>query len=138
MLITPNLHFHGQCEAAMRLYERVFKGRITTMLHYRDADPSDLSVSLSEEEKGFVYHAEMMIGNQRFMFSDSLDEIPRGRNLSIVITFDYPEDVKAAYEVLIEGGVDINPLKETTYSSCIASLVDRFGVRWELMTENES
>ncbi|MEW9097053.1 MAG: VOC family protein [Clostridiaceae bacterium] len=138
MIITPNLHFNGECEQALKLYEKVFRGRITTLMHYSDADPSDLSNLLSEKEQGYVYHAEMIIGSQRFMFSDSLDKIPFGRNLSIVVTFESVDEVKDAYSMLSVGGSDIVPLKESTYSTCIVSLVDRFGVRWELMTENNS
>lgn len=99
MIITPNLHFNGECEQALKLYEKVFKGKITTLMHYSDADPSDLS---------------------------------------IVVTFESVDEVKDAYSMLSVGGSDIVPLKETTYSTCMVSLVDRFGVRWELMTENNS
>lgn len=136
MIITPNLHFQGECKEALKLYEKAFKGEITILLHYSDADPTDFSVDqLSVEEQEYVYHAEMLIGGQRFMFSDSFQEIPVGQNLSIVVTFDCEDEVKAAYEVLCGGGVIIHPLVATTYSSCFVSLVDRFGMRWELMTE---
>lgn len=138
MIIVPNFHFNGECEQALKLYEKVFNGQITILMHYCDADPADLSFELSEKEKSYVYHAEMIIANQRFVFSDFLGEIPFGRNLSVLVSFDRESDVKAAYEMLIDGGVSITPLKETTYSNCFASLVDRFGMRWELMTENES
>ena len=136
MAITPNFHFNGECEQALKLYEKVFNGQITMLMHYCDAEPSDLSVALSDKEKGYVYHAEMIIGNQRFFFSDSLSKIPCGKNLSVLVTFDCERDVKAAYEILIDGGTKITPLTETTYSNCFASLVDRYGMRWELMTEN--
>lgn len=138
MMVTPNFHFNGECEQALKLYEKVFNGKITELLYCKDADPSDLSISLSEKEKEYVYHAEMIIGNQRLFFSDSIDQIPFGTNLSLVIIFELKEDVQKAYKILIDGGYAITPLIETTYSSCFASLVDRFGMRWELMTENNS
>jgi PhnB protein len=106
-------------------------------MHYRDANSADMSIEkLSEAERNCVYHAEMLIGNQRFMFSDSIKEIPKGQNISTVVTFNDADDVKAAYKMRIEGSTVIHPMKETTYSSCFVSLVDRFGMRWELMTEN--
>ena len=43
MLITPNFHFHGDCEEAMLLYQKAFSGEITCMLRYRDANPEDYS-----------------------------------------------------------------------------------------------
>ena len=137
MNITPNIRFNGDCKEALKLYEKAFKGKVTLLLHFCDADPSDMTTQhLSDKEKMYVYHSEMLIGNQRFFFSDDLKETQRGQNVSIAITFDAPDDVKAAYEILVEDGVIIAPLMDTTYSSCFVSLIDKFGMRWELMTEN--
>ncbi|WP_058303110.1 VOC family protein [Gorillibacterium timonense] len=137
MIVTPNYHFDGQCKEALRLYEQAFQGKITVLIPYRDASPNDISMEdLTEEEKDYVYHAEMRIGNQRFMFSDDRAAVPKGRNLSMVITFDDPSEVRDAYHTLLDGGTAIHPLCETTYSSCFASVIDRYGMRWELMTEN--
>jgi PhnB protein len=81
MKVTPNLHFRGDCKEALKLYEKAFDGKLTLLMHYRDAHPSDYSTAnLSEKEKDFVYHALITIGNQRFIFSDSEHEIPQGLN----------------------------------------------------------
>lgn len=139
MIITPNLHFHGECKEALKLYEKAFNGKLTMLFHYFDANPDDFLIEqLSDKEKEYIYHAEMMIGNQRFFFSDSINEISKGQNISIVVTFDCADEVKTAYEMLKEGGLVIEPLQVTSYSSCFGSLVDRFGIRWELMTENNA
>lgn len=53
----------------------------------------------------------------------------------LTITFEDAESVKRAYEVLKEGSTIIYPMVSTTYSSCFVSLIDKFGVRWGLMTE---
>lgn len=136
MIITPNIHFKGECSEALKLYEKAFKSKLTMCLRYRDADSSDISIEdFSEEEKEYVYHAEMIIGNQRFFFSDSMNEIAKGQSISIVVTFDCDDDVIEAYKILRHGGTIIHPMQETTYSGCFVSLVDRFGIRWELMTE---
>ncbi len=138
MIISPNFIFNKECEQALKLYEKAFNGKITSLFYYKDADPSDFSITLSEEEKGYVYHAEMMIGNQRLMFSDSLEQIPSGTNLSLVMVYELKEDVEKAYEILIDGGHAITSPTETTYSSCFTCLVDKFGIRWTLMTEKDS
>ncbi|WP_105615312.1 VOC family protein [Vallitalea okinawensis] len=137
MIITPNLHFNGVCKKALALYETAFDGKITQLFQYSDADPSDYNIDqLTESEKEQVYHAEMMIGNQRFFFSDSFDSVPYGQTISIVITFDSGDEVKKAYDVLSKEGEVLQQLIETTYSGCFTSIIDRFGIRWELMTEN--
>lgn len=137
MKITPNFHFKGQCNEALKLYTKAFNGEITVLLYYKDADERDFCVEqLSDKQKNYVYHSEMVIGEQRFMFSDSLEQFKQGQSVSIVITFANPTAVRSAYEVLKKGGQIIHPLQQTTYSSCFVSLLDKFGIRWELMTEN--
>jgi PhnB protein len=137
MIITPNLQFNGACKNALMLYEKAFKNNVTMLMHYSDADDSDLKRELSEREKEYIYHAELYIGEQRFFFSDSLDEIPFGRNLSITITFDNMHELKEVYSSLVDGGNAIVPLTETAYSSCTATIVDRYGVRWGLLLEDK-
>lgn len=136
MQVVPSFHFSGACEEAIQLYRQAFGAELRFLMHYRDANPADMDVtSLSEEEKGLVYHAELFIGGQRFMASDTPEAVPQGQNMSITLIFDTPDDVRAAYEVLSPGASIVYPLQETTYSSCFAALVDRFGMRWGLMTE---
>lgn len=139
MIVTPNYHFNGNCEEALKLYEKAFNGKIITLMRYYDADPKDMPIEdLSDREKSYVYHSEMMIEGHRFIFSDDTKEIPKGQNISILVTFDSPNSVKNAYNVLIDNGTIIHPMIETTYSSCFVSLLDKFGMRWELMTEDKS
>jgi PhnB protein len=135
MIVTPNLHFSGECAQAIRLYEAAFGAVTKVLLRYSDADPQDLDPS-EQLPCGFVYHAEMFIGDQRVFLSDSAgNEASKGNPTSLVITFDDAAAVRRAYDVLSAGATLIHPMQSTTYSSCFVSLVDRFGMRWELMTE---
>jgi len=72
MVVTPTLNFAGECEDAIRLYEKAF---------------------------------------------------------------DTKEEVERAFAVLADGGEALVPLRRTTYSSCVGNVIDRFGVRWGLLTE---
>ena len=134
LLITPNLHFSGQCIQAMELYRRAFGAKITDLLTNSQADPQDYTAAAGEE--ALVYHAEMRIGGQRIMMSDDPGlSFPAANPLSLVVTFETADEVRAAYEILAEAGEILQPPHKTTYSSCSVSLRDRFGMRWELMTE---
>ena len=55
--------------------------------------------------------------------------------LSIDFDKQHSLEVKKAYEMLKAEAKILVPITETTYSSCFVSLVDRYGVRWELMKE---
>ena len=132
--VTPNFHFSGRCRQAMELYRRAFGAEITELLTNADADPRDYTAL--EGEECLVYHAEMRIGEQRIMLSDDPGlTLPVENPLSLVVTFETADEVRNAYEILAKDGEILQPLHKTTYSSCAVSLRDRFGMRWELMTE---
>ena len=134
--VTPGINLAGQCEEAMALYEKAFGGTIEFIIRYSDADRRDWDRPLTDDQKKMVYHAEMLIGSQRIMFSDIIEfDLSRGTSLFLTITFEDAASVKKAYEVLKEDSTIVYPMTSTTYSSCFVSLIDKFGIRWGLMTE---
>ncbi len=136
MLITPVINMSGNCERAIHYYEDVFCAKADFILRYRDARPEDWNKPLTDEQKEYVYHAEMKIGTQRFMFSDIIEfEIRNGNSLFLVVTFDTKEEVQRVYNAFLPESTILVPIHSTTYSSCIANLVDKYGIRWGLMTE---
>jgi len=136
-IITPTFNLQGQCEEAIKLYEKAFNAEIDFILRYTDADKRDFDVPLTDEQKKYVYHAEIHIGQQRIMFSDivEFDHLTKSTSLFLTVTLDSADEVKKAYEIIKDGCTIIYPLQSTTYSSCFVSLVDKFGFRWGIMTE---
>lgn len=55
--------------------------------------------------------------------------------ISCMIMYDTKEEVQRAYEIMKEGSKTIYQLEATPYSSCRVAFVDRFGIRWGIMTE---
>ena len=136
MIVTPTIHFQGNCEEAIALYQKAFGLRVGHLLHYSDADKRDWDIELSEKERNYVYHSESYIGEQRIMMADERQQEPKVvTTLFLALTFEEAPQVMRAYEALLEGGTVIHPPRNTTYSSCICSIIDRFGIRWGLMTE---
>ena len=136
ILVTPNFNFSGNCNEAIDLYEKAFETKVDFILHYSDAKKEDFNKKLTEKQKKYVYHAEMKIGTQRIMFSDIITfKIKKGNTFFLTITFETKEDVKKAFNTLSEKGKIIIPLRRTTYSSCAGNVIDKFGIRWALMTE---
>ena len=136
IIITPNFHFNGKCEQAIRLYEKAFNAKVECLLRYSDANKEDYDKKLTEEQSNFIYHSEVYIGNQRIMLADVMDiAFKPSYALSLTVTLESKEEVIQAFNILKEGGEIIYPLHSTTYSSCTCSLVDKFGFRWIIMTE---
>ena len=136
MLITPTLNFGGTCREAIRMYEKAFEGKISCLISYREAnDPAYMSL-LSEEQKDYVYHAELVLGNQRIIMSDHVDiEFTVCYSNFLTIMYDTKEEVQRAYEIMKEGSKTIYKMEATPYSSCRVVFVDKFGIRWGIMTE---
>jgi len=136
--ITPNLRFDGRCEEALNLYKKVFHAKSNGFLRYSDRDKRDYDEPLTKEQENHILHAEMHIGEQRFMMSDSITiDSSQSPNTACTLTatFDNADEVKKAYESIKDGSTILVPLHSTTYSSCHVSLIDKFGIRWSLMTE---
>lgn len=134
--VTPNFNFNGTCGEALNLYQKAFSAKVDFVLHYCDAKPEDFPTELTAEQKRYVYHSEVYFGEQRIMMADNLT-IPfhPGTALSLTVSMDSAEEVRNAYDVLKDGCQIIYPIHSTTYSSCTVSLIDKFGFRWVIMTE---
>ena len=133
--VESMLQFDRQCEQAIEIYKRAFGATLAVFMRFSDADPKDWS-SDNEDDRNLVYHAQLMIGNQRILLCDNLfNDLPRGYSVYPVMTFKTADEVRAAYDVLADGATIITPIGETTYCACVAALIDKFGIYWDLMAE---
>ncbi len=136
MKITPTLNFGGQCREAIHLYAKAFGGSIACLISYRDANDPAYMPRLTEAQKDWVYHAELHLGGQRIIMSDHADiEFQTCYSNFLTIMYDTKEEVQAAYALLKGGSTTIYPMEATPYSSCRVVFVDKFGIRWGIMTE---
>ena len=136
MQITPTLNFSGNCREAIQMYERALDGEITCLITYREANDPAYMPLLNENQKDYIYHAELMLGNQRIIMSDSVDiELSVCYSNFLTIIYDTKEEVQRAYEIMKERSKTIYKMEATPYSSCRVVFVDKFGIRWGIMTE---
>lgn len=136
MQITPTLNFGGACREAIHLYEKAFGGKITYLCTYGEANDPAYMPLLTEEQKDYIYHAELVLDSQRIIMSDHVDiEFQTCYSNFLTIMYDTREEVQHAYELMKDGSKTIYPMEATPYSSCRVVFVDRFGIRWGIMTE---
>lgn len=83
------------------MYQKAFDAEINCLLRYSDAKWEDFHRELSEKQKEYIYHAELLIGNQRIMMADNLD-IPfkPSTALSMTITLKTKEDVIRVFGIM--------------------------------------
>ena len=136
MKIVPTLNFDGNCRKAIQMYEKAFRGQITCLITYGEADDPQYNLLIRDDQKNYIYHSELLIGDQRIIMSDHVDmEFQTCYSNFLTIMYDAKEDVQRAYEIMKEESKTIYPMEATPYSSCRVVFVDRFGIRWGIMTE---
>jgi PhnB protein len=124
--LTPYLIVRGAA-AALDFYAKALGA---TEL-YRMADPS-----------GRVGHAEMQLGDSRFMLADEFPErgavSPQGREGHSVSFLLYVPDVDAAFaRAVAAGGRAVRPVQDQFYGDRTGTLEDPFGHQWTLATHVE-
>ena len=111
-----------------------FSGTITALLTYGEAN--DPAYTLKEKQEDWIYHGELTFGSQRIIMSDHVDmQFDVCYTCFLTAMMDTKEQVAAARETMKEGSTVIYPLEATFYSSARVVFVDRFGIRWGIMTE---
>jgi len=137
--VSPILIYKGQASQAIELYKKAFAAEIKVKMLYSDANPKDFQCK--DEEKDFIYHAQIKVGNQVLMLADDSGNAMQGGEKSggsflidLVVEFDSDDELKAAYEVLSDGATIIEPLNSPSFCSLCVILIDKFGGRWQLMS----
>src|SRR5215472_1418504 len=136
MHVNPYLIFHGQCEEAFKLYERVTGGKVVAMLLH-EGSPAENHVPPEWKKK--VMHARLQIGDEFLMGSDAPpDHQQPSQGYSVTLRVDTPEEAERIYHGLSEGGTIRMPLDKTFFAQKFGMFADKFGIPWMVICENPS
>ncbi|MDR0471805.1 MAG: VOC family protein [Nitrososphaerota archaeon] len=130
MKVSPHLTFNGNCEEAIRVYEKAFNAK-ATYYQYKDTPPTE-AYQPAPGTENLVMHGTINIGSGAIMFADSTPDRRTnfGNGITVCVELANTESIKAAFEVLKQGGqVSVEP-QETFWSKCFCALEDKFGVNW--------
>jgi PhnB protein len=136
MQINPYLLFNGNCEEAFKFYEKLFGGKIETMMTHAGT-PAGEHVPAEWGEK--ILHVSLKVGDQILMASDAPPghfEKPQGFSVSLGIKD--PADAERIFNGLAENGKTTMPFAETFWAYRFGMAVDRFGIPWIINCEKAS
>jgi PhnB protein len=134
--LLPYITFNGNCEEAVKFYEKVLGGE-SQILHFGD-NPNP-AFPVPENAKNLVLHAELRKNGHIIRFSDTFPGTPynAGSNISFALEFDTEDETRAMFEALSDGGkVEMEPQK-TFFSPLYSKFTDKFGVIWQLRCKAE-
>ena len=124
-MLTPYLHFDGNCKEAIDAYEKAFNTKV-------DAE----SIDYMPDGKNIAHAAMVIYGTKVFLndalkfLNDTFGNILGATHL--MITFDTVDELFACYEIL-KASNDSAPFYETSYSRLAGNFIDKFGVLWAFM-----
>ncbi|HJB22713.1 MAG TPA: VOC family protein [Candidatus Jeotgalibaca pullicola] len=136
----PYLIFDGEAQEAFDFYAEVLNAENLGLTKFKDMPAVPDSQPLSDEAQNLVMNATLQLPNGSYlMFSDTFPGMPysKGNNVSITLVYDTLEETKATFDKLAEGGEIQMELQETFWSPLYGNLTDKFGVEWQLSTEEE-
>lgn len=130
--LVPYITFNGNCEEAVKFYQKVLGGDSKIML-FGDAPPNP-NFQVPEAAKNLVLHAELRKNGHIIRFSDTFPGAPysTGNNISFSLEFETQDEVRATFTALSEGGIVEMEPQQTFFSPLYAKSIDRFGVHWQL------
>jgi PhnB protein len=133
MTSNPYLMFDGQCETALKFYEKCLGGKVAFKLTYGEA-PEKNECSAGMEKQ--IMHARLVIGGSVVMASDC----PPGRyskpqGFSMSLSIEKPEEADKVFKALSENGQVMMPIGETFWALRFGMLVDQFDIPWMINCE---
>ena len=135
MTLNPSvsLHFNGQCEAAFKFYEKCLGAKIAFMLTWGN------SPMASQAPAGFankILHGRITLGTTDIVGGDvAAEHYEQPRGFSILLSMEEPDVAERIFGELSEKGKVQLPLQKTFWAERFGSVVDQFGIAWEVNCE---
>lgn len=133
-MITPYLFFPGNCEEAINFYKTVFKGEITFIQRFGEAN-----MPVEDDYKNKIMHSTLEFNSTRIQFSDGAPhkEITPGDNVHLSLNFDNETKMRLTWNKLLDGGSIHMDLQDTFWGAIYGQLEDKFGIRWMFSFQKE-
>ena len=128
MQVNPYLFYNGNCEAALKFYQKVLGAEIVAMLTY-EGGPAEMQIPPEWKKK--IMHAKISIDGEVIMASDAYPgHFHQPQGFSVSLQVEDPADAERRFKALAEGGSVNMPFGKTFFSKGFGMCVDQFGIPW--------
>src|SRR5450755_2404635 len=136
MQLNPYLNFNGNCEAALKFYEKCLGGKIAFKTTYGE---SPMAKETPKERLNHILHARLMVGDNVLMVSDCPpDRYDEPKGISVSLNIDTPKEAERIFAALSEKATVCMPIQETFWAQRFGMLTDQFGIPWMINCEKKS
>lgn len=107
------------------------KGSVEAVKLYKEAFNAEI-LGLYPDDNGGYMHSELNAYGQILAVSELNEDMVLGNTMQFCFHFGAggEKHVRQAYDILKEGAIIKNSIGPCGYSSCMFSLIDKFGVYW--------
>lgn len=136
--LIPYLVMDGNAREAIEFYREALNAELLFSQSFGEM-PENPEFSLPEDAKERISHATIKVGESDLMLSDTFPGQPHasGNQVTICITTDDAERSRQMFDALKQDGQVTMPLQETFFSPAYGSVVDKFGVCFQIFTEGQ-
>ena len=135
MALIPYLTFNGNTKEVIEFYTKVFGLEEAVIMYFKDM-PADPNFPITPEMEDLVMHGSIDLNGDKIMFSDSISmmgpELIVGNNIDIMYSIKDIDKLKIVFDNLSLGGEILMPFAETFWSKAYGTLVDKYGIGWQL------
>jgi PhnB protein len=135
MQLNPYLSFNGNCEAALKFYQKVLGAKIEAT-HKYGAGPEEMQIPPDYTNK--LMHAQLTIDGEVLMAADAPPgHYQKPQGISVSLQVGDPNDAEKRFKALAEGGTVTMPFGKTFFSKGFGMCVDQFGIPWMVNSPQE-
>jgi len=135
MKINAYLNFKGNCEAALKFYEKCLGVKVVFKLTYGETPAAK---ETPKELHNQIIHARFAVGDNVLMASDCPpDRYDEPKGITISISIEKPEEADRIFAALSEKGTICMPIQETFWAKRFGMLTDQFGIPWMINCEKK-
>ncbi len=133
------LSMNGQAKAAINFYTRNLEAKKLMVVTYEELAKRDRSFKITSENKDYIAHSVLQIGNTKLMIAeDTMQPNERynvGNNMSLCIQSANLEEIQRFYNNLISNKhvKIISPLEKNIFSEAYGIIEDPYGIQIQLM-----
>jgi len=128
MQVNPYLIYDGNCNEALKFYQKVLGARIEATHRYGEGPPE---MQVAPEHKDRIMHARLTIDGEVLMASDAYPgNFQKPQGFSVSLQVEDPADAERRFKALADGGSINMPFGKTFFSKGFGMCVDKFGIPW--------
>ena len=128
MQVNPYLFYNGNCEAALKFYQKVLGAKIEAMLPTKAARRRCRS---PPEWKKKIMHARITIDGEVMMASDAPPgHFQKPQGFSVSLQVEDPADAERRFKALAEGGTRQHAVRQDLFLQGLRHVRRQFGMPW--------